>query len=120
VSLESEIYRRPNPHEVDVPRRGDLAEIVRSHCVQESGRIVQVMHDPHLCTSRCTYCGLCIEEFMVEVHCDDPKWQDTPGPWFMPVKWLKRIDPNDPVQYERIRSYKQVIATKEQERLANL
>jgi hypothetical protein len=117
--LRSEIYRTPRPHEAELPRRGDLAEVRRSHCQPESGLLVQVMNEPHLALVQCADCGASVTEYIVEVHSDHPDWQKTPGPWFYPIRWLKRIDPIDPVQYARVRRYRPVEATVEQERIAN-
>lgn len=113
------IYRNPAQHELDVPRRGDLAEVLRSHCIQESGRLIQVMSHPLAGVGRCAHCGSEMDEFFVEVHCSDSEWQGTPGPWFMPVQWLKRLDPMDPVQYARLRKYRYVVADEQQLRAAN-
>ena len=117
----SEIYKTPRPHEVDLPRPGDLAEIKRGHCRAnaEAGMLVQVMGEPHLAFAQCAECGSEVQEHLVEVHSDEPRWQRTPGPWFMPITWLKRIDPRDPVQYARIRNYKPLAATEEQLKAAN-
>jgi hypothetical protein len=113
-ALRREVYRKPRPHEVGQPRRGDLAEIIKSHCVQQTGLILEVVHDPHLCVSRCADCGLRIEEWMVEVWTREPSWHKTPGPWFYPLAWLKRIDPRDPFQFERVKRYEQLAATPKQ------
>lgn len=104
-ALRREIFRTPHAHEVDRPRNGDLAELARDHCQSESGLLVQVMGDPHLMVARCHKCGQRIEEMMVEIHADHGAWMGTPGPWFYPVNWLKRIDPTDPVEYARTRQY---------------
>jgi hypothetical protein len=109
----SEVYKTPRPHEVELPRRGDLAEVKRGHCRAnaEAGLLCQVVGDPHLCETNCADCGVKVVDFFVEVHSDDPHWQKTPGPWFMPIGWLKRIDPRDPVQYARVKNYRPVLAT---------
>ncbi len=112
--LRGEIYRLPRAHEIERPRHGDLAEIKRDHCQPETGLVVQVVGDPHLAVARCHKCGQRIEEYLVEIFCNNPAWMKTPGPWFYPVDWLKRIDPRDPLQYERVRQYRQVLATAEQ------
>ncbi|HZP86604.1 MAG TPA: hypothetical protein VFB54_07265 [Burkholderiales bacterium] len=117
----SDVYKIPRPHEVELPRPGDLAEVRRSHCKAnaEAGLLVQVMGKPHWCYCNCADCGLAITEYFVEVHCDLREWQGTPGPWFYPIDWLKRIDPRDPVQYERIRNYRFVLPTDAQLIVAN-
>ena len=117
--LRSEIYKKPRPHQVEQPRRGDLAEVRRSHCKPESGLLVQVVGDPHRCFAQCCYCGQPVTGYFVEVFTPHPEWMPTPGPWFMPLSWLKRIDPRDPVEYERVRRYRPIDATVEQERAAN-
>ena len=109
-----EVYRRPNPHQIEVPRKGDLAEVARSHCLQQTGLIVEVVHEPHLCTSRCGDCGLEFTEWMVEVWTWEPQWHKTPGPWFYPIKWLRRIDPRDPFKWERVKRYQQLAASPQQ------
>ncbi len=112
----SEIYKIPRPHEVDVPRTWDVAEIKRGHCRanEDAGRLVQVVGEPHLCFCMCAYCGTDVTEYFVEVHCSDPQWMKVPGPWFMPLRWLKRLDPRDPVNYQRIRDYRPLAPTPEQ------
>lgn len=116
-----DVYKTPRPHEVDLPRAGDIAEILRGHCRAnaEAGMLVQVMGKPHLAFAQCADCASEIKEFLVEVHCDDPHWQKTPGPWFYPIGWLKRIDPRDLVGYERIRNYQALRPTPEQLIAAN-
>jgi hypothetical protein len=117
----SEIYKAPHGHETDVPRPGDLAEIRRGHCRAnaEAGLLVQVMGAPHLCFAQCADCGSEILEYQVEVHSDDPHWQKTPGPWFYPIRWLRRLDPRDPVDYARVLKYRPLFATTEQLKVAN-
>jgi len=105
LALRREHYRRPFAHETDRPRTGDIAELKRDHCQSETGLLVQVMGDPHLMSGRCHKCGERIDEWMVEIFTQHPAWFGTPGPWFYPVSWLKRIDPRDPVYFERIRQY---------------
>jgi hypothetical protein len=112
AALRAELYRTPNAHEWDRPRTGDLAEIKRDHCQSESGLLVQVMGEPHLMVARCHKCGQKTEEWMVEIHAQHGPWMKTPGPWFHPVRWLKRIDPTDPVEYARVRSYEPNAAQK--------
>lgn len=114
--LRDEIYKAPRPHEVELPRAGDLAEIRRGHCRanSEAGLLVQVMGEPHRAFAQCADCGSELTEYLVEVHCDDLHWQKTPGPWFYPIGWLKRLDPRDPVAYARIRSYQALRPTEAQ------
>ena len=54
-----------------------------------------------------------VTDLFVEVHSSDPHWLETPGPWFMPLRWLKRIDPTDPVQYERVHHYQPLLPADE-------
>jgi hypothetical protein len=118
----SDIYKSPRPHEVDLPRRGDLAEIRRSHCVQETGLLLQVVGDPHRCFCQCADCGQPITDYFVEVHAASAvmaAWFKTPGPWFYPLAWLRRVDPRDPTQYERVSRYLPLWPTDEQEKAAN-
>lgn len=116
-----QIYRHPRPHEIDTPRTWDLAEIKHGHCRanSEAGLLVQVVGDPHYCFAMCADCGTDITDWFVEVHSSDPHWLKTPGPWFMPLRWLKRIDPTDPTQYERVRHYRPLEPTAEQLIAAN-
>ena len=102
-----EIYKREllGP---DIPRRGDLAEVIRDHHRTETGLLVQVMNDPHRSVVYCHECGQEIVEHIVEVHSNNPAWQDKAGPWFYPIRWLKRIDPTDPLQYKRINNYRPI------------
>lgn len=116
-----EIYKAPRPHEVELPRTWDLAEIKRGHCRanSEAGMLVQVVGEPHLCYCNCADCGQEVTEYFVEVHSSDAHWHKTPGPWFYPIRWLNRIDPRDPVQYARIRNYQPLEPTPEQLIAAN-
>lgn len=104
-----------------MPRTGDVAEIVRSHCLQETGLLVQVMGLPHRCECNCADCGQPVTGMFVEVYCVHEGWLGTPGPWFMPLKWLKRIDPRDPVKFAKVdtRRYRPVMPTVEQLIAAN-
>jgi len=117
----AEIYKTPRPHEVELPRTWDLAEIKHGHCRAnaEAGLLVQVVGEPHLCFAQCADCGSELEEYFVEVHSSDPHWHKTPGPWFYPLRWLKRIDATDPVQYARVRHYRPLEATVQQIIAAN-
>jgi hypothetical protein len=84
-----EIYKR-RLLDAEVPRRGDLAEVVRDHCSSaETGLLVEVVNDPHRCEVYCAECGQKVVEYFVEVksHIFDRK---APGPHFYPIKWLKR------------------------------
>lgn len=116
----SEIYKTPRPHEEELCRPGDLAEIRRSHCTQESGLIVEVMGEPHFCFCMCAECGQDVTEYFVEVWAVDAAWWfKTPGPWFMPIKWLKRIDPRDRLKHARVKNYAPLEPTDEQIIAAN-
>lgn len=116
----SEIYKTPRLHETQLPRSGDLAEIRRSHCTPESGLVVQVKGDPHLCYCVCAECGQEVTEHFVEVWAREAAWWfKTPGPWFMPIKWLRRIDPRDTVVVERVKNYAPLEPTREQLIIAN-
>lgn len=119
--LRSDVYKAPRPHEVEIPRVGDLAEVRRGHCKAnaEAGLLVQVMGNPHLCFCQCADCGQEVTEYFVEIHSDHAEFQKTPGPWFYPITWLKRIDPSDPVQYARIKNYAPLRPTEEQLIAAN-
>lgn len=121
ILARSEIYKTPRPHEVELPRTWDLAEIKRGHCRAnaEAGLLVQVVGEPHLCFAQCADCASELEEYFVEVHSKDPHWRKTPGPWFYPIRWLKRIDHTDPTNYERIRDYRPLAPTDEQLVIAN-
>lgn len=105
-----DVYKVPRPHEENLPRPGDFAEITRGHCRagSEVGLIVEVMGEPHLCFSMCADCATHLDEYHVEVYSDDPHWQLTPGPWFYPIRWLKRIDPRDSINVKlpRVRHYR--------------
>jgi hypothetical protein len=115
-ALYADIYRKPRPHEVELPRAGDHAEIRRDHCQPETGLVVRVFGDPHLCVARCHKCGQRIEEWMVEVFARHEPWQRLApgGPYFYPIAWLKRIDPADPASIERIHRFEMAMASKEQ------
>jgi hypothetical protein len=118
----SDIYKDPRAHEVQMPRTGDLAEVVRSHCKQETGLLVQVVGEPHRCTNFCADCGIEVLDYFVEVYQVHAQWWYLmPGPWFIPIKWLKRIDPRDPTKYPRIaqRLYRPLAPTYEQEKAWN-
>lgn len=122
--LHSEIYKSPRPHEVELPRPGDIAEIQKGHCRanSEAGLLVQIVGEPHYCFCMCADCATEITERFVEVHVDAKDyahWWKTPGPWFYPIRWLKRIDPADPVEYLRVRNYRPLEATPEQLIIAN-
>lgn len=117
--LREDIYRVPRAHEVEVPRTGDLAEVFRDHCQFETGLLVQVVGDPHLCVAYCHKCGQRIVERLVEIYTEYDGFHGTPGPWFYPVDWLKRIDPRDPVHYPRILRYVPRFATKQELAAAN-
>jgi hypothetical protein len=86
------IYKDPRPHEVTVPRRGDVAEIIRNHCRAESGMLVAVINDPHLAMATCGFCGQEIREYMVEVEVNHPDWNAVPRPHFYPLSWLRRVE----------------------------
>lgn len=115
----SDVYKTPRPHEVELPRTGDLAEIRRSCCKPESGLLVQVVGDPHYCYCQCADCGAEWSGHFVEVTTDYPQWFMTPGPWFYPLDWLRRIDPRDSVEFARVRNYRPLDATPEQIAAAN-
>lgn len=102
-----------------MPRTGDLAEITRTHCTQQSGLLVQVVGEPHRCYCVCAECGIATTEYFVEVWTPEPSWFKTPGPWFMPLAWLKRIDPRDPVRFDRARHYRPITPTEAQLAAAN-
>lgn len=104
----ADVYKTPREHEVELPRTNDLAEITRSCCKAESGLIVQVVGEPHKCFAQCADCGAEWVAHFVEVTTSADYglgWFKTPGPWFMPIDWLRRIDPRDPVQYARVLHY---------------
>lgn len=112
--LRTHIYRKPRAHEVDLARKGDVAEVIRDHCVQETGLLLEVVGDPHLSMARCNWCGQYVEVRLVEVFATYGPWLKVPGPWFYPVEWLKRLDPRQPVQFQRIAKYRQTLATPQQ------
>ena len=118
-----EVYKTPRPHEENLPRPGDFAEIRRGHCRAnaEAGLIVEVMGEPHLCFCQCADCGSELDEHHVEIYSDDPHFQKTPGPWFYPIRWLRRIDPRDQVnaRLPRNRHYAPLLPTDEQLVAAN-
>jgi hypothetical protein len=79
----------------DCPRKGDYAEITRSHCsAGESGMLVKVVDFPHWCKSSCADCWLPIFDWIVQVEPlkPIPRWEEQApgGPWFYPIRWLKR------------------------------
>jgi hypothetical protein len=120
----SEVYKTPRLHEIELPRPGDLAEITRGHCRanSEAGLLVQIVGLPHRCFAQCADCGTDVVDYFVEVfvnQIDYAHWFKTPGPWFYPISWLKRIDPADPVQYDRVKHYRYVTPTAEQIAAAN-
>lgn len=117
----SDVYKTPRAHEVGLPRPGDIAELRRSHCGAnaDAGLLVQVQGKPHLCSANCFRCGVKTVEYMVEVTSDHPEWQNTPQPWLVPISWLKRLDPRDPVDFVKIRNYRPRLATVEQLAIAN-
>jgi hypothetical protein len=82
-----EIYKR-DLLDQDCPRRGDLAEIVRDHHNNERGMVVQVVNDPHWSEQYCADCGQKVVEWFVEVRA--AFFASTPGPYFYPIRWLKR------------------------------
>ena len=65
----SEVYKTPCPHEVGVPRTGDLAEVRRGHCRanSEAGLLCQVVGEPHWCYCLCADCGQEVTDWFVEV-----------------------------------------------------
>ena len=83
-----EVYKR-HALAPDVPRRGDLAAIVRDHHHTETGLTVRVVNDPHWAEVYCAECGQKVVEYFVEVHSD--VWKTLPGPHFYPVSWLRRV-----------------------------
>jgi hypothetical protein len=88
--LRSEIYkgRLLAP---ETPRRGDEAAIVKDCDNELTGQIVKVVGDPHRCTCYCTSCGFHHQHWFVEIECDD--WDASLGPFFHPIKWLRRVLP---------------------------
>jgi hypothetical protein len=116
----SEVYKTPKAHEVTLVRPGDLAEVKRSHCVPESGLQVRVHGEPHWCTTYCADCGIEVTDWFVEVWADDATWWfETPGPWFIPVTWLRRIPPTDSAWHAPIQGYAPLEATEAQLRAWN-
>jgi len=96
VDPDEEIYKTvllPS----DCPRNGDFAEVVRDHCLQETGMLVRVVDYPHWCLSICADCGQQVKEWIVRVEpiTDWLKWQAKApgGPFFYPIAWLRRWDP---------------------------
>lgn len=85
-----EVYKR-TLLEQGVPRRGDIAEIVRDHHRTETGMLVEVVNDPHRAEVNCAECGQKIVEYIVEVRSSDPKFASVPGPHFYPIGWLRRV-----------------------------
>jgi hypothetical protein len=88
-----EIYKYSGLPE-DCPRRFDFAEVIRNHCVEESGMLVRVIDYPHWAMSLCGNCGLYVYEWIVQVEplTDWLKWEALApgGPYFFPINWLKR------------------------------
>jgi hypothetical protein len=89
-----EVYKR-TLLEQSTPRRGDVAEIVRDHHRTEKGALVRVVNDPHECVVYCADCGQRVEGYFVEVEPLEVALAvnaaKQPGPYFMPVAWLKRV-----------------------------
>lgn len=85
-----EVYKR-DLLDPDVPRRGDAAEIARDHHRTETGMRVVVVNDPHRCEQYCAECGQKVVDYFVEVESAELSKSGVPGPYFYPVKWLKRI-----------------------------
>lgn len=116
----SEIYKTPRAHEVMLVRPGDLAEVRRSHCKPESGLQVRVHGEPHRCQCFCADCGQEVTEYFVEVWADDAEWWfETPGPWFIPIAWLRRISPEDTAWHAPIQGYRPLEPTEGQLIAAN-
>jgi hypothetical protein len=86
----SEIYKRTQLA-ADVPRKGDIAAIFRDHHRNETGLEVKVVNDPHLCEQYCHECGQKVVEYFVEVESPEFLATGTPGPYFYPIGWLKRV-----------------------------
>ena len=88
-------YKRVQlPHEV--ARRGDLAVVTDDCCTQYTGLEVKVVGDPHFTMNLCPSCGSKLLENFVEVEPqqrEKPLFKEYAGPFFMPVSWLRRIDP---------------------------
>lgn len=83
-----EIYKR-DLLDADVPRRGDLAAIVRDHHRTETGMLVEVVNDPHECEQYCAECGQKVVGMFVEVK--SSTFASVPGPHFYPIDWLRRV-----------------------------
>lgn len=94
---EEEVYKT-SLLPADCPRDGDYAEVTRHHCLEESGMLVKVVDYPHWCLSLCADCGLYVTEWIVRVEpiTDWLKWEAKApgGPFFYPIRWLKRWDPD--------------------------
>lgn len=94
-----EIYKERGLPE-DCPRYGDYAEIVKSHCVAETGLLVHVTEYVHWCILTCADCGTHMRELQVKIEPLDPdtraRWeiQAPGGPWLYPIAWLKRWRPD--------------------------
>lgn len=93
-----EIYKRRLLAQ-ETPRRGDLACVVRDHHRNETGMLVKVVNDPHECEARCHECGQMVYGFFVEVVPSEPILMPgsalvCPGPYFMPLDWLRRANPH--------------------------
>lgn len=93
---EEEIYKTAGLPS-DCPRRGDFAEVIRSHCVPETGMLVRVVDYPHWTLSICADCGIQTALWIVQVEpiTDWMKWEAKApgGPFYYPIEWLKRWDP---------------------------
>ena len=89
-SLRAEIYKG-HLLSSETPRSGDVAAVVRNHCVPESGAIVRVVGDPHRCQASCQHCGITTTEWMVEVQTD--LYEPEGGPYYLPLAWLRRVLP---------------------------
>jgi hypothetical protein len=83
----------------DAPRKGDFAEVMRSHCTSwETGLLVKVVDFPHWCKLSCADCFQHFFEWQVRVEPLNPtdpiamKWESQApgGPWLYPITWLKR------------------------------
>lgn len=84
-----EIYKR-TLLDADVPRKDDIAEIVRDHHKSETGMLVEVINDPHRMRMMCAECGQWIVDYFVEVRSTQGIFARVPGPHFMPITWLRR------------------------------
>jgi hypothetical protein len=89
VQIEDRYKRVALP--LDCPRKGDLAAIIKDHHRTETGMTVVVVNDPHKAEQYCSECGQAINEYFVEVECKD--WPKAGGPYFYPIKWLRRVLP---------------------------